>query len=106
MNTKHATRRVIALIRHACDGTRLHRPVRALAPLRRKRFVGEAALREVRRLRNEARIQAFAVSVLAVAAILFVAALATATVTDAVGTAPKFQHGLAVIERFVGGLFS
>jgi hypothetical protein len=51
-------------------------------------------------------LQGIAVALLGTVAILFVAALAVATLSDASGSAPKLNQGLAAIGRFVGGLFS
>jgi hypothetical protein len=108
MNTNSTPRKVVSQIRHACDGTLLHQPVRALATPRRTRTRArrEAALRETRRHNREAYFQSMAVVVLGAIAILFVAALVTATVSDAAGAVPKLNHGLAAIGRFMGGLLS
>lgn len=108
MNTDSTPRKVVSQVRHACDGTLLHQPVRALATPRRtrERARRDTALREARSHRREAFFQSMAVAVLGALAILFVTALATATVSDAAGAVPKLNHGLAAIARFMGGLVS
>jgi hypothetical protein len=107
MNHDATPRKVIAQIRHACDGRLLHQPVRLLATPRhlRRRGLSKAAC-ELRQLQREARFQITAVAVLGTLAILFVTALAVVTVGDATGLVPKLGQGLAAIERFVTGLIS
>jgi hypothetical protein len=107
MNHDATPRKVIAQIRHACDGRLLHQPVRLLATPRRarRRALGQASC-ELIRLRREARFQITTVAVLGTWAILFVTALAAMTLGDAAGLGPKLGQGLAAIERFVNGLMS
>jgi hypothetical protein len=107
MNTTTSVRQVIAQIRHACDGTPLNRPVRALAPVRRMAArTLSPALSEMRRLHRDVEFQLAACKLFGVVAVLFAAGVAVATLLDASGSRPALQHGFAVIERFVGGLFS
>lgn len=107
MNKNNSARKVISQIRHACDGKPLRHPVRALAMPRRVRASAcEAAQAEAHHLRREARLQGMAMALLGTVTILFVAALVIATLSDATGSAPKLNQGLAAIGRFMGGLFS
>ena len=107
MNHDATPRKVIAQIRHACDGRLLHQPVRALAmPRRLHRRTESRAACELRRLQREARFQIATVAILGTMAILFVTALAAMTLGDATGFVPKLGQGLAAIERFVSGLLS